>query len=82
MTEASGADAATGTGIEPLSIEVRRGDPTPEELAALIAVVSEAYATEAADAQAEDPARDAWALTQRALRQPLRRELGWARSGW
>ncbi|WP_274543198.1 acyl-CoA carboxylase subunit epsilon [Microbacterium sp. CPCC 204701] len=67
---------------EAVTIDVLRGMPTEEELAALIAVVSEAYATEAAEAVVEDaPRRTAWALSQRALRQPLRRDLGWGRFG-
>ncbi|WP_439591574.1 acyl-CoA carboxylase subunit epsilon [Microbacterium sp.] len=64
----------------PVAIEVKRGEPTPEELAALIAVVTEAYSGEAAAAVAEEtPARSAWSVSQRALREPLRRELGWVR---
>ncbi|QKJ21232.1 acyl-CoA carboxylase subunit epsilon [Microbacterium hominis] len=63
-----------------IRIDVRRGAPTDDELAALIAVVSEAYATEAATAVADDePARSAWQISARALRQPLRRDLGWTR---
>ncbi|MDN3309956.1 acyl-CoA carboxylase subunit epsilon [Microbacterium oryzae] len=54
-------------------IDVVRGTPTDEELAALIAVVSEAYATEAATAVVEDaPAADAWTHARR-LRRPLAR---------
>lgn len=65
-----------------VAIDVRRGSPTPEELAALIGVVSEAYAREAADAVADDVTRrSAWSVSQRALREPLRRELGWGRFG-
>ncbi|KAA9111255.1 acyl-CoA carboxylase subunit epsilon [Microbacterium rhizomatis] len=78
--EAPFGDAEHGDG---LSIGVRRGDPTPEELAALTAVVSDAYAREAADAVASDPpGMSAWAVSQRTLRMPLRRELGWSRSAW
>ena len=67
---------------EVVTIDVRRGDPAPEELAALIAVVTEAYARESAGAVAADaPTRSAWALSQRALRRPLRRDLGWGRFG-
>ncbi|MHC2999640.1 acyl-CoA carboxylase subunit epsilon [Microbacterium sp. HJ5] len=63
---------------EGVTIDVLRGTPTEEELAALIAVVSEAYVGEAAEAVADDAAvRSAWSLTQRNLRAPLRRELGW-----
>ncbi|MFB8386155.1 acyl-CoA carboxylase subunit epsilon [Microbacterium sp. NPDC055910] len=62
----------------PVTIDVRRGNPTPEELAALIAVVTEAYAQESAGAVADDaPRRSAWSVTQRGLRRPLARELGW-----
>jgi len=62
----------------PVAIDIRRGEPTPEELAALIAVVSEAYSGEAAEATVQDEsARSAWSVSQRALREPLRRELGW-----
>jgi hypothetical protein len=69
-------------GAERVTIDVLSGTPTEEELAALIAVVSEAYAGEAAEAVAEDSrTRSAWALSQRGLRQPLRRELGWGRFG-
>jgi hypothetical protein len=65
-----------------VAIEVRRGDPTPEELAALIAVVTEAYARETSGAIADDaPPRSAWSLSQRALREPLRRDVGWGRFG-
>ncbi|MDE0547335.1 acyl-CoA carboxylase subunit epsilon [Microbacterium sp. C7(2022)] len=62
----------------PVHIEVLRGAPTEEELAALIAVVREAYVAEAESAVVEDtPARSAWSHAQRGLRQPLRRERGW-----
>ncbi|MFV0319627.1 MAG: acyl-CoA carboxylase subunit epsilon [Microbacterium sp.] len=63
-----------------LSIEVRRGDPDDDELAALIAVVTEAYAAEAASATADDskPATP-WSRTQRPLRQPVRRDVAWGR---
>lgn len=67
---------------EGVRIDVRQGTPTAEELAALVAVVSEAYAREFAEAIAEEPpVRTAWALSQRSLREPLRRELGWGRFG-
>jgi hypothetical protein len=65
-----------------VTIDVRRGTPTEEELAALIAVVSEAYVGEKAEAVADDRVRrSAWELSQRTLRQPLRRDLGWGRFG-
>ncbi|GAA1926852.1 hypothetical protein GCM10009775_18780 [Microbacterium aoyamense] len=64
----------------PVAIEVTRGDPTPEELAALIAVVTEAYSVEAAEAVADEThVRSAWSVSQRSLREPLRREVGWVR---
>ena len=63
-------------------VDVHRGEPTEEELAALIAVVSESYAREYADAVAEDrPARTVWSLSQRSLRLPLLREQGWGGYG-
>ncbi|WES66219.1 acyl-CoA carboxylase subunit epsilon [Microbacter sp. GSS18] len=64
-----------GAGVR---VDVRRGSPTDDELAALVAVVSEAYVTEAETAVADEPARrSAWSVSQRSLREPLRRELGW-----
>lgn len=63
---------------DPVTIDVRRGSPTAEELAALIAVVGEAYAAEAAAATAEQPcARSRWRLSARNLRSSLSREQGW-----
>lgn len=63
-----------------LRIEVVRGNPTEEELAALIAVVSEEYERQEATAVAADePTRTAWELTARRLRTPLRRDIGWGR---
>jgi hypothetical protein len=65
-----------------VTIDMLRGTPTEEELAALIAVVTEAYTGEAAEAVAEDRVRrTGWELSQRALRQPLDRDLGWGRFG-
>ena len=63
-------------------IDLRRGTASEEELAALIAVVSESYAREAAAAvAAETGVRTAWSVSQRQLREPLRRDLGWVRGG-
>ncbi|UWF76895.1 MULTISPECIES: acyl-CoA carboxylase subunit epsilon [Microbacterium] len=56
-----------------------RGAPTEEELAALIAVVSEAYAHESEEAVAEQPPVSVWQRTQRGLRRPLRRDIPWGR---
>ncbi len=72
---ADAADAARGPALR---IDIERGHPTAEDIAAVIAVVSDAYATEAAGALADDTARpSAWHVSARALRQPLRRDLGW-----
>ncbi|WP_308737023.1 acyl-CoA carboxylase subunit epsilon [Microbacterium sp. MYb66] len=60
-------------------LEITRGTATEEELAALIAVISEAYATEAADAVADEPSASAWSRTQRPIRTPLRRDIPWGR---
>ncbi|MCS3443588.1 acyl-CoA carboxylase subunit epsilon [Microbacterium phyllosphaerae] len=63
----------------PPTIEITRGSATEEELAALIAVVSDAYAQETADAVADEPRVSAWTRTQRPLRRPLRRDIPWGR---
>ncbi|TQJ32746.1 acyl-CoA carboxylase subunit epsilon [Microbacterium sp. SLBN-146] len=64
---------------ETVAVEVRRGDPTPEELAALVAVVTEAYEREAETAVVDETRRpSAWSRSQRALRTPLRRDIGWS----
>jgi hypothetical protein len=63
-----------------MRVDVLRGEADADELAALIAVVTEAYAEESAGATADDEAvRSAWSLSQRSLRAPLRRDLGWGR---
>ena len=72
----SGEETAGGEGIH---LDVLRGRPTEAELAALIAVVSEAYVEEVSSAVADDTtSRSAWSLSQRSFRAPLRRELGWS----
>ncbi len=64
----------------PLRIDLIRGNPTPEELAAVVAVVTEAYQQEAASATAVDSTRrSAWLTSARAVRRPLRRHIGWGR---
>ncbi|WP_223628474.1 acyl-CoA carboxylase subunit epsilon [Microbacterium sp. EST19A] len=63
----------------PLTLEITRGTANEEELAALIAVITDAYATESADAVADDPVVSAWTQTQRPLRRPLRRDIPWGR---
>ncbi|MFH8250722.1 acyl-CoA carboxylase subunit epsilon [Microbacterium sp. B2969] len=71
-------DTAADDGI---TIDVLRGAPTDVELAALMAVVSEAYVEEASDAVADESRRSAWELSQRSFRTPLARDLGWGRFG-
>ncbi|WP_435746056.1 acyl-CoA carboxylase subunit epsilon [Microbacterium sp. PMB16] len=63
----------------PVTLEIARGTATEEELAALIAVISDAYASEAAEAVADEPTVSAWSRTQRPLRRPLRRDIPWGR---
>lgn len=66
------------TGDEAPRVDVRCGEPTPEELAAVVSVVREAYLREAAEALAEpEPRPSAWQISARGLREPLRRDLGW-----
>lgn len=64
---------------EPLEIQVLSGHATEEELAALIAVLSEAFSQEEATATAPDLPVSAWSLTRRGLRTPLRRGIPWGR---
>ncbi|MBO9626771.1 MAG: acyl-CoA carboxylase subunit epsilon [Microbacterium sp.] len=64
---------------QPPTIEIVRGSATEEELAALIAVVSDAYAREESAAVAADSRASAWSRTQRAMRRPLRRDITWGR---
>jgi len=65
-----------------MRVDVLRGSATSDELAALLAVVTEAYAEESAGATADDTAaRTGWSLSQRSLRTALRRDLGWGRFG-
>lgn len=61
------------------ALEITRGNATEEELAALIAVITDSYAGEAADAVADEPHVSAWTRTQRSLRKPLRRDIPWGR---
>ncbi|MEV7607937.1 acyl-CoA carboxylase subunit epsilon [Microbacterium sp. NPDC089320] len=63
----------------PPTMEITRGVANEEELAALIAVVSDAYAQESAEAVAEEPRVSAWERTQRPLRRGLRRDIPWGR---
>ncbi len=63
----------------PPRVEVVRGMPTEEELAALLAVVGEEYTRETEEAVAEESRPSAWQRTQRRLRGPLRRDIPWGR---
>lgn len=63
----------------PALLHITRGSATEEELAALIAVIGDAYATEEAEAVAPEPRVSAWMRTQRPLRRPLRRDIPWGR---
>lgn len=60
-------------------IRIVRGTANEEELAALIAVVTDAYEREAAAAVVEEPQVSAWQRTQRPIRKPLRRDIPWGR---
>ncbi|MEW1963237.1 acyl-CoA carboxylase subunit epsilon [Microbacterium sp. NPDC077644] len=60
-------------------LRIVRGSANEEELAALIAVVSDTYEREAAAAVAETPRISAWQRTQRPMRAPLRRDIPWGR---
>lgn len=71
--------AVDGTAPAPLLLEITRGAATEEELAALIAVLGDAYETEQAEATVEEPRVSAWTRTQRPLRRPLRRDIPWGR---
>ncbi len=91
MSEASESDAATpeqtpdesATPAQPL-LRVVKGDPTPEELAALVAVVAarNAAAAQAASGSRRAP-RSEWGHPARLVRQPLRVGADqWRRSAW
>ena len=66
---------------EPLRVEVLRGNPTEDELAAVIAVVGTAYLQERSGAVATEGRRSAWSISQRPLRRSLGRDLGWGGFG-
>lgn len=81
-TDSQTATASDATETPGLRVEIRRGTPTAEELAAVVAVVTEAYEHEASAAVADpEPRPSAWRVSARALREPLRREIGWGRFG-
>ena len=62
-----------------LRVDVRRGNPTEEELAAVIAVVTESYVREASSAIAEETPASPWAVSARGVRASLRRDVPWGR---
>jgi len=67
-------DAATAA-----PLQVRRGDASPEELAAVIAVVSESLAREEQTAVVDEPTVSAWQVSARGVRSGLRRDVPWGR---
>ncbi|GAA2071737.1 hypothetical protein GCM10009821_07090 [Aeromicrobium halocynthiae] len=80
----SGDDQDAATSAQPV-LRVVKGDPTPEELAALVAVVAarNAAAAHAAAAAARPRPRSEWGHPVRAHRTPHR--VGpdaWRRSAW
>lgn len=76
----TGADDSRAEEERPLSVNVLRGAPSDEELAAVVAVLSDSYVAEVAAALADDPAPEsAWQRTRRNLRTPLRRDIPWGR---
>lgn len=84
MTRDAAAHGHTdGHEVPPIEISVLSGHPNEDELAALIAVVSEAYEAEVESAIADDtPPASAWARAQRTMRQPLSHGPGaWERYG-
>lgn len=80
MSSAGSSEAESPAVGQPPHVDVLRGSPIPEELAAVVAVVTEAYEREAAAAVApETPLSSAWAVSARSLREPLRRDVPWGR---
>lgn len=73
MSDPANAEPATP------HLQVRRGTAAPEELAAVIAVVSEALAQEASTAIADEPSVSAWQISARGVRGDLRRDVPWGR---
>lgn len=65
-TQSDPGSAATGAPL----LRVVRGEPTPEELAALVAVVS-ASAAASAGTEEEPVALSEWAAPERSMRTPV-----------
>jgi len=64
-------------------LRVVRGDPTPEELAALVAVLAARSAAAAAAASTAAPPPSAWRDRRRYVRRPLSPGPGaWRASSW
>ena len=75
-------DPPTPGGLESITIDVRRGTPTERGARRAHRRRQRGLRAEAAGAIAEEPGPPtAWALSQRSLREPLRRDLGWGRFG-
>lgn len=79
------ADTAADTPSEPVGADVRvvSGDPTPEELAAVVAVLQRQADEAAALGRAEVTVspRTGWDVSARSLRRPLEQGHGaWGRS--
>ncbi|MFT4298575.1 MAG: acyl-CoA carboxylase subunit epsilon [Aeromicrobium sp.] len=81
-----GTSLETTPNAEPIApvLRVVKGDPTPEELAALVAVVAARSAVASAAAIGERrPQRSEWGHPARAVRTPHRPGPGqWRRSAW
>lgn len=63
----------------PVEIQVLRGVASEEELAALLAVLGEAYTAEETSAVAAQRRVSVWERGQRGVRAPLRRDIPWGR---
>lgn len=67
-----------------MTIKVVRGNPTPEELAAAMAVVRARAAAAVAEPSGAETVRDAWSDPARiaARRVPLPGQASWTRTYW
>ena len=64
-------------------LRIERGEPSPEELAALVTAVALVRARTVAAAPAEPPPPSAWLDRSRSVRRPLAAGPGaWRASGW
>ncbi len=79
MSTVDPGPAESAEASAPPTAQIVHGTATEEELAALLAVLSEAYAKEASSATVEEAPVDAWSRTARGLRRPLRRDVAWGR---